>query len=162
HDARNRIAVISTTDIRETYEYASLNAKLYYKTGDILQSMSWLRNAISMNPLNDSDIFLLAEISLRKADFDISRTFLNKIIELDPVNPDYRIAYAKLIYETQDDRAAIGYLLSLLDEFGESPKILAEIAIFYYRAGRVRDFQNYKEKLEKFHSKDRTLYEFLI
>ncbi len=162
HDARNRIAVISTTDIRESYEFASLNAKLYYKTGDILQSMSWLRNSVSLNPLNDSDIFLLAEISLRKADFDISRTFLNKIIELDPVNPDYRIAYAKLIYETQDDRAAIGYLLSLLDEFGESPKILAEIAIFYYRAGRVRDFQNYKEKLEKFHSKDRTLYEFLI
>ncbi len=162
HDARNRIAVISTTDIRESYEYASLNAKLYYRTGDILQSMSWLRNAISMNPLNDGDIFLLAEISLRKADFDISRTFLNKVIELDPVNPDYRIAYAKLIYETQDDRAAIGYLLSLLDEFGESPKILAEIAIFYYRAGRVRDFQNYKEKLEKFHAQDRTLYEFLI
>lgn len=162
HDARNRIAVISTTDIRESYEYASLNAKLYYRTGDILQAMSWLKNSISMNPLNDSDIFLLAEISLRKADFDISRTFLNKIIELDPVNPDYRIAYAKLIYETQDDRAAIGYLLSLLDEFGESPKILAEIAIFYYRAGRVRDFQNYKEKLEKFHAKDSSLYEFLI
>lgn len=162
HDARNRFSVISTTDIRESYEYASLNAKLYYKTGDILQAMSWLRSSISMNPLNDEDIFMLAEISLRKADFDISRTFLNKIIELDPVNPDYRIAYAKLIYETQDDRAAIGYLLSLLDEFGESPKILAEIAIFYYRAGRVRDFQNYKEKLEKFHAQDSTLYEFLI
>ncbi len=162
HDARNRIAVISSTDIRDSYEYASLNAKLFLKMGDILQAMSWLRNSISLNPLNDSDIFQLAEISLKKANFDSARTFLNKVIELDPVNPDYRVTYAKLIYETQDDRAAIGYLLSLLDEFGESSKILSEIAILYYRAGRVRDFENFKSKLEKFHSQDKTLYEFLI
>lgn len=162
NDAKNRIAVISSTDIRHSYEYAAVNAKLYIKMGDTLQAMSWLRNAIAMNPLNDEALFQLAEISLKQAYFDSARSFLNKVIELDPVNPDYRVTYAKLIYETQDDRAAIGYLLSLLDEFGESSKVLSEIAIFYYRAGRVRDFQNYKEKLEKFHSQDKTLYEFLI
>jgi tetratricopeptide (TPR) repeat protein len=67
-----------------------------------------------------------------------------------------------LIYETQDDQAAIGYLLSLQEEFGENPKILSEIAIFYYRSGKVKDYQDVRAKLEKLHSSDASLYEFLI
>jgi tetratricopeptide (TPR) repeat protein len=104
----------------------------------------------------------LADVLLRKGNLDAARTLLNKCMELDPVNPDYRIAYARLIYETQDDMAAIGYLLSLLNDFADNPKILSEIAIFNYRAGKVKDFQDYKAKLEKNHSSDKSLYEFLI
>jgi tetratricopeptide (TPR) repeat protein len=130
--------------------------------GDSLQAMSWYKNSISLNPLNDTDIFGLAEILLKKANFDGAKLMLNKCMELDPVNPDYRITYARLLYETQDDQAAIGYLLSLLDEFGENPKVLSEIAIFYFRSGRQKDFQDYKTKLEKNHSLDKAFYEFLI
>ena len=83
-------------------------------------------------------------------------------MELDPVNIDYRIAYSKIVYEQQDDSSAIGYLLGLLNEFGENPRILSEIAVFYYRAGKIKDFQVYKEKLEKLPTKDKSLYEFLI
>ena len=162
NDARTRIQIISSTDIRDTWEYASMNAKLQMKMGDTLQAMSWFKNSISLNPLNDSDIYALAEILLKKANFDAAKLMLNKCMELDPVNPDYRIAYARLLYETQDDQAAIGYLLSLQDEFGENPKIMSEIAIFYYRSGKVKDFQDYRAKLEKLHSSDKALYEFLI
>src|SRR5690606_2389978 len=135
---------------------------LFLKMGDTLQAMSWLKNAISLNPLNDKDIFILAETLLRKGNIEAARTLLNKCMELDPVNPEYRITYARLIYETQDDMSAIGYLLSLQDEFGENPQVLSEIAIFYYRAGKVKDFQDFKAKLEKNHSSDKSLYEFLI
>lgn len=162
NDARNRIQLISTSDYRDSWEYASVNGKLHLQMGDTLQAMSWLKNSISINPLNDADIFLLAEILIKRAQFDAARILLNKCMELDPLNPDYRIAYARLIYETQDDRAAIGYLLSLQDDFGDNAKVLSEIAIFYYRSGQVKAFQEYKEKLEKHHTKDKALYEFLI
>ena len=162
NDAKNRIAIISTTDLKEGWEYASVNANLYLKMGDFLQSLSWLRTSIGMNPLNDHDIYLLSQLLMKRGNYDAARTLLNKAMELDPVNPDYRIAYANMIYETQDDQAAIGYLLSLLDEFGENPKVLAEIATFYYRAGKVKDFQDYKKKIEKLPFKDKALYKFLI
>jgi tetratricopeptide (TPR) repeat protein len=162
NEAKNRIQIISASSYRDTWEYASVNAKLHMKMGDTLQAMSWLKNSIGMNPLNDADIFLLSEILQKKGNFDAARILINKCIELDPINPDYRIAYAKLIYETQDDQAAIGYLLSLQDEFGENPRIMSEIAIFYFRAGKVKDYQDVRAKLEKLHSSDKSLYEFLI
>lgn len=162
NDARNRLTIISTSGYRDTWEFASVYSKLHLKTGDILQALSWLNKSVGMNPLNDEDLFVLAGISLKKANFDAARLYLNKCMELDPVNPDYRIAYARLLYETQDDLAAIGYLLSLKEDFGEDPKVMSEIAIFYYRSGKVKDFQDYKARLEKEHSTDKALYEFLI
>jgi tetratricopeptide (TPR) repeat protein len=162
NDAKNRIGVMSGTALKGSYEFASANGRLYIRMGDSLQAISWLRNSINMNPLNDNDIFLLAELIIKRANYDAARLLLNKCMELDPVNADYRIAYAKIIYEQQDDLSAIGYLLGLLDEFGENPKVLSEIAVFYYRAGKVKDFQAYKEKLEKLPVKDKSLYEFLI
>jgi tetratricopeptide (TPR) repeat protein len=162
NEARNRIQIISASEFKDSWEFASVNAKLHLKMGDSLQAMSWLKTSINMNPLNDQDIFRLAEVLQRRAGFDNARLLLNKCIELDPLNPDYRIAYARLVYETQDDQAAIGYLLSLQDEFGENAKVLSEIAIFYYRSGRVKDYQDVRAKLEKLHSADEALYEFLI
>lgn len=162
NDARNRLQIISSSSYRDTWEYASVNAKMYLKMGDVLQTLSWLNKSVGMNPLNDQDLFALAEISLKKANFDAARLFLNKCMELDPVNPDYRIAYARLLYETQDDLAAIGYLLSLKEDFGENPKVMSEIAIFYYRSGKAKDFQDIKAKMEREHATDKALYEFLI
>jgi tetratricopeptide (TPR) repeat protein len=162
NDAKNRIAIVAGMDIKNNWEFASLNAKLYTRMGDSLQTLSWLKASINMNPLNDRDIFHLAETFLKRNNFDAAQLLLNKCMELDPVNADYRIAYAKLIYERQDDQAAVGYLLGLLDEFGENPKFLSEIAIFYFRAGKVKDFMAYKEKLSKLPKKDKALYEFLI
>jgi tetratricopeptide (TPR) repeat protein len=162
NDAKNKIGVMSGTDLKNSYEFASANGRLYIQMGDTLQAISWLKNSMNMNPLNDADIFLMAELLIKRANFDAARLLLNKCMELDPINPDYRIAYAKVVYEQQDDLSAIGYLLGLLDEFGENPKVLSEIAVFYYRAGKIKDFQVYKEKLEKMPVRDKSLYEFLI
>jgi tetratricopeptide (TPR) repeat protein len=163
NEAKNRIATISSSEeIKNSFEFYSVNAQLYIKMGDPLHAISWLQNSISMNPLNDRDIYLLAEILIKRAKFDAAKTLLNKCMELDPIEPDYRIAFAKIIYETQDDQAAIGYLLGLLDEFHDNAKILSEIAIFYYRAGKVKDFEAFKERIEKLPYRDKSLYEFLI
>lgn len=162
NEAKNRIQIISSSDYRDSAEFASMNARLFQKMGDSLQALSWYQQAIQINPINDQDIFALAEILMKKNNFKAARTYLNKCMELDPINPDYRIAYARLIYETQDDMAAIGYLLSLQEEFKDNPKIMSEMAIFYYRAGKVKDFLTLKEKLEKEHTMDSSLYDFLI
>lgn len=162
NDARNRIAIISSSPIRNTWEYASVNARLYLKMGDQGKAVSWLKSSINANPMNDNDLFLLAELYLKRANYPQARQLLNNAMELDPIKPEYRIAYAKLIYETEDDQAAIGYLLGLMDQFGENPKILGEIATFYFRSGKVKDFQDYKAKLEKLPVRDKALYEFLI
>jgi tetratricopeptide (TPR) repeat protein len=162
NNAKNRLAIISATDIRNSPEFASANAKLSLQMGDSLHAISWFKNSITLNPLNDHDIYLLSEILIKKANFDAAMSLLNKAIELDPVNPDYRIAYSKIIYEKQDDQAAVGYLLDISGEFGENAKVLSEIAIFYYRAGKVKDFLAYKDKIEKLPYRDKALYEFMI
>lgn len=161
-DARRRIAVISGTEIRNTWEFASINARLYQKMGDSLKAIAWLKSSINANQLNDNDIYLLAEIFLKRKNFDQARQMLNNAMELDPVKAEYRISFARLLYETEDDQAAIGYLLGLLNDFGEDPKVLGEIATLYYKSGKIKDFQDYKTKLEKLPTKDKALYEFLI
>lgn len=160
--AKNRISVVSSTDMKASYRFASLQAKLHTYMNDSLRALSWLKASLQMNPLNDNDIYVMAQAFIKRANYENARSLLNRCIELDPINLDYRIAYARLIYETQDDKSAVGYLLNLLDEFGENPKLMGEIAIMYYRAGKVKDFEAYKAKLENIPVKDSSLYEFLI
>lgn len=162
NEARSRIAIISGTEIRNDWEFASVNAKLYQKMGDVMKAIAWYKTSINANPLNDNDIYRLAEIFLRMKKFPEARQLLNNAMELDPVNPDYRISYARVLYETEDDQAAIGYLLGLMNDFGENPKVLGEIATLYYKSGKLKDFQDYKSRLEKLPTKDKALYEFLI
>ncbi len=162
NDARNRITIISGTDIKGTPEFFKAYAKLYIKQNDNLQAVGWLRQAINANPLDDEVIFMLAEILLKTHKYDQATSLVNKAIELDPSNTTYRVAYAKIIHESQDAASAIGYLLSLNDEFPDNSEILSEVAILYYRNGQIKDFQEIKAKMEKFPGKDKTLYTFLI
>lgn len=163
NDARARIAIIAgMEEIRNSWEYASVNARLFQKMGDLVKAIAWYKSSINANPLNDNDIYQLADIFLRRKNFDQARALLMNVMELDPVKAEYRIAYARLLYEMEDDQAAIGYLLGLQNDFGENPQVLGEIAILYYKSGKIKDFQDYKAKLEKLPTKDRALYEFLI
>lgn len=163
NEARSRIAIIAGMEnIRNSWEYASVNARLFEKMGDLVKSIAWYKSSINANPLNDNDIFQLAKIFLRRKNFDQAKNLLMNAMDLDPVKADYRIAYASLLYEKEDDQAAIGYLLGLEKDFGENPQIMGEIAILYYKSGKIKDFQDYKAKLEKLPTKDKALYEFLI
>ncbi len=162
NEARSRIAILSGTEVRNNWEYASINARLYHRMGDTLKAIAWYKSSINANPLNDNDIYQLAEIFLKRKNFEQARALLNKAMELDPVKPEYRISYARLLYEMEDDQAAIGYLLGIMNDFGDNPKVLGEIAILYYKSGKIKDFLDYKTKLEKLPSRDKALYEFLI
>lgn len=162
NEARSRIAILSGFEVRNTWEYASINARLYHRMGDTLKAIAWYKSSINANPLNDNDIYQLAEIFLKRKNFKQARALLNNAMELDPVKPEYRISYARVLYEVEDDQAAVGYLLGILNDFGDSPKVLGEIATLYYKSGKLKDFQDFKSKLEKLPTKDKALYEFLI
>lgn len=162
NDARNKLTILQGTEIKNSADFLKANARLYIRQNDSLQAIAWLRQAINANPLDDETVFMLAEILLRTHKYDQATTLVNKSIELDPSNPTYRIAYAKIIHETEDAPSAIGYLLSLGTEFPDNPEILAEVAILYYKNGQAKDFQEIKAKLEKLPQKDKTLYLFLV
>lgn len=67
NDAKTRIGIMSSSALKGTWEFASANGRLYLRMGDSLQAISWLKNSINMNPLNDHDIYLLAEIIIKRA-----------------------------------------------------------------------------------------------
>ena len=73
-----------------------------------------------------------------------ARINLAKAIELDPLNIDYKVVWAKILYELESSDTAIGYLRDLLKEHPDNPKILADIAIYYYKSGQINDFENQK------------------
>jgi len=83
-------------------------------------------------------------------------------MELDPANIDYRISFAKVLYEVETSNAAIGYLYSVLENFPDNSKIYSAIGTYYYRSGQIKKYEDIKEKILSLPTKDVSLYEFLI
>lgn len=160
--AKKILSTFPAAIVNEGEGVASTYAKLFLKMEDYLQGMSWLKKSLVMNPMDDGNHYQMANLLLKKSKFAAAMKHLIKCMELDPYNSDYQIAYARYIYETKGDRDAIGYLLSLKDHFSDDPKIMSELAIFSYRSGKIKDFMDYKTKMEKGFSKDPTFYDFLI
>jgi len=57
---------------------------------------------------------------------------------------------------------AIGYLRDLLKEHPDNPKVLADIAVYYYKSGQINQFENQKQKIESMAQADPSFYKFLI
>ena len=143
-------------------EYPALLANYYLKKGDIQSAIKNLNESIKREPLNDENIFKLAKIYLGLRKYPRVRINLSKAIELDPLNVDYKVAWAKILYELESSDLAIGYLRDLLKEHPDDPKILADIAIYYYKSGQLNEFEDQKQKIENMAQADPSFYVFLI
>lgn len=161
-DAKKLFAILAASDMREKWQYSSLNASMYEKMGDLNQSILWLQKSINLNPLNDDDIFKLAKLLIRAKKFDQAKNRLFQAMELDPSRIDYKLAYGSIIYEVEGPDAAIAYLFGLLKNNPENPSILGDIAIYYYRAGKEKQFQDTKTDIEALPVKDPRVNRFLI
>ena len=159
---REHIVSLSNSKFSRTAEYASALAQYYVKVRKFLLAMKWFQTAIRRNPLNDNYYFLFAKILLKHRKYDKSKLMLTKAIDLDPENVYYRAEYARVLYELDSVETAIGYLRDILENHPEDPKILGEIAIYYYRSGQVENFEKYKAKVQNLLVKDIDFYEFLI
>lgn len=148
--------------LHDTPEFVELLARYYLQRGDIELAVKWFISTIQLNPLGDRNYFDLAMIYLRNRDYERARTMLLDAISLNPSNIIYRTAYAEILFDLEGASTAIGYLNEVLVNHPNHPKILGDIAMYYYRNGQVRDYERYREKVEKSPIKDPSFYEFKI
>ncbi|MBJ00099.1 MAG: hypothetical protein CME67_02610 [Halobacteriovoraceae bacterium] len=160
--AKKMINIISASDMKSEPEYYSKNAKYYVFKDDFIHAVAWLQKAININPLDDYNTFELAKLFIRYRKYDKAKVLLNKVMDLDPANVEYRVAYGEIVYEQEGANSAIGYLYDVLKDFKDNSKILGAIGIYYYRSGQIKMFETTKEKLLKLPNTDGSLFEFLI
>lgn len=162
NDAKRMLTVLAASEMRDTWQYASLNARMYEKMGEIAQSILWLQKAINQNPLSDENIFSLAKLLIRAKNFRQAKNRLFQAMELDPSKVEYKLAYGSIIYEVDGADAAIAYLFGLLQQYPKNPSILGDIAIYYHRAGKSQQFKDTRKDIEELSVQDPRIYRFLI
>ncbi|PIK14369.1 tetratricopeptide repeat protein [Halobacteriovorax sp. JY17] len=160
--AEIELRTISQSKLSDSYIFYSLQAKYYLRREFYENAISKFKESIKRNPVNDDDYFQLAKIYLKFRKFKAAKNMLTRSIALDPVNVEYHTAYANILYELEGAETAIGYLRNLLKQNRDNPKILGDIAIYYYKNGENLEFQEYKKRIEKLASTDASFYEFLI
>ncbi|MBT5092599.1 MAG: tetratricopeptide repeat protein, partial [Halobacteriovoraceae bacterium] len=69
---------------------------------------------------------------------------------------------AQIIFERDGGDTAIGYLRDLLSENKDNPKLLGDIAMYYYKNGQIKEFELYKEKVRDLRKPDESFYRFLM
>lgn len=159
--ANNQIGVVDPR-LHSTAEFAELLARYYQKRGDVRLAVRWFNISLERNPLNDRNYFDLAMIYLRNRNYNEARKNLIEAITLNPDDVYYRSAYAEILYELDGVSTAIGYLNEALERNPDHPKLIGDIAIYYYRDGQIRAFERYEEKLSSLNSRDPSFYEFKI
>lgn len=147
---------------KTTERYASAKAKLYLKRRDYNLANGWLTKAINLNKLNEENIYKLAQLRILYHKYDRAKSTLSRAMDLDPFNVDYKLSFAKILYEVENSNAAIGYLYDVLKDFPDNTKILSEIGIYYYRSGQIKNYQNIKKKIKDLPGNSLVLYRFLL
>ncbi len=161
-DAKRLVSQLAMTDLKEDWRYASLSSRLYDRLGDINQSILWLQKAITLNPIEDSNLFALAKLYIRAKRFAQAKNYLFRAMELNPTYIEYKLAYAEIVYEMEGAEKAVEYLFGLLSQFPKHPAVLGEIAIYYHRAGKNQQFLDTKKEIESLSIRDPRVYRFLV
>jgi tetratricopeptide (TPR) repeat protein len=160
-DANKEIVTLSTLRKNTTPMYASLLAQYYEKADNTVLALKWLGKSIKINPLNDYDLYLTAKTLMRQRYYKNSKEFLIRAIELDPFNTEYKILNAEILYELSNLDTAIGYLRNELAKSPDNPRILGQIAIYYFRSGKTKEFERTKKKIQGMAIRDAKFYRFL-
>lgn len=161
-DAEREIVILAQTDFARTPEYAFVLGELYNQTDNLNLAIRNFRESNRLNPLDDNVHFELAKIFLRGRKYDDAKVQISAAIELDPVNVFYHAIYAQILYEMESADTAIGYLRKILDTNPDNPKVIGDIGIYYFRVGKIKEFEDYKKRLEALRNRDESFYEFLI
>lgn len=160
--AKAEISNLSQSEFRQTPEYLNLLSRYYLKINEVNLGLKYLNDATKLDPLNDDNFYLLGEYFLKYRKYNEAQLYLSQAIELDPDNVDYRALWARILYELEGADTAIGYLRDILEKFPDSPKVIGDIAMYYFKSGQLKEYEIYKEKIESSSKKDQGLYEFLI
>ncbi len=145
-----------------TPAYASMLGRYYASSGNDAVAIKWLSEAVNRDPLRDQDIFMMARIYVKNGKYNDGKLMLSKALTLDPINVEYQSLYAQILYDQDGADTAIGYLRDMLQNNKDSPKILGEIAKYYYKSGQIKEFNIYREQVESLGQKDENFYRFMI
>ena len=162
YDGLLRLRALSKTPFGETGKYHFLWGKLHEKEKNYYKAIKSYQFANQINPLLDESHYRTSWIYYKSRKFKFAKDSLNKAIEFNPINLDYKLLYADILYELQGVETSIGYIRNLLKDFPGNKKLEAKIAIFYYRSGQLKYFENYKKKLEELTIPVPFYYEFMI
>ncbi len=160
--AKVEITSLSETEMGKTAEYYSILARYYLKSGNTILGIKNLQEALDKDPLGDENYFLLAQEYLRYRKYSRAQMYLANAIELDPTNLEYRSLWAKILYELDSADSALGYLRDEMTRNPNDPKILAEMAIYYFKSGQTKNYEEIKTQIESMPKKDPSLYKFLV
>lgn len=161
-EAANELISLKTSKFGLTKDWYSLNGDYYLKRKNIIFSIKNYEESINVDPLADNIYFKLAEIYLSLRKYERSKARIIKAMEIDPTNLKYKSLYSKILYELEDVETAIGYLRNQLVDYPDNPTLISDIAIYYYKSGQMKEFKNYKKKIENLPLKDEKFYQFLI
>ncbi len=161
-DVKKLLSIISTSNLVNDYRYYTATAKYYVYKGDFYNSINWLQLAIRKNPLDENMNYELVKILSRYKKYQKAKVFLSKLIDLNPVELKYRVAYSNILYEAEGITYAVGYLYDILQDYPNNSQLLSAIGIYYYKSGQQKKYEQVKIELEKLPTKDSALYKFLI
>ncbi len=160
--AEKEMAVLGQKKDKDETLFNRILAHFYLKKEKDILGLRYLNVVTQADPLDDHSFYLMAKTFLKYRKYDQSQRYLAKAIELDPENIQYKSLWAKILYELEGADTAIGYIRDLLEKNQNHPKLLGDIAIYYYRSGQLKDFEEYQEKISNLPEKDESFYEFLI
>jgi len=158
----NYLSILKNYENLELDKFFYLQSELAKYQYDKNSQSGWLMRSYAENPLNTEVILELAKLYINAYQYKKARSMLKKGIELDPTNLDFRLSFAKVLYEEETSSAANGYLYDVLKDFPDNSKILSLIGINFYRSGQIKKYKDIKEKLLSLPEKDESLYLFLI
>ena len=72
--------------------------------------------------------------------FKESKSLIIQAIELNPGIVSYRSLYGYILYQLDGADVAIGYVRKLLKEFKDHPRLLGDIAKYYYKRRTTKAF----------------------
>ncbi len=156
--------IVRESPMWDEADFHSACAKYYEALGKkyLHMMIKELNSSIDLNPLSDEDYFSLAKIYYDQNMFKQSMWMLQKSMNLDPSNIAYHSLYAKILYELQGIKVAAGYVRDLLQQYPDEPKLLADLAMYYYRDQQMDNFKELKNKIELSEIKDISFYEFMV
>ncbi len=161
-DAQTQVNIISNSPLKQNPLYYSYVGRFYEKSNKNILAIKFLTKSVALNPLRDSDYFIMAKIYNKSRQYTLSKAALSEAIALDPLNIEYKSLYGEILFELEGAETAIGYIQAALKENKDNPKLLGDMATFYYRNGQLAQFKDVKEKIEKLNTDDPAFYEFLI
>ncbi|EQC47948.1 tetratricopeptide repeat protein [Bacteriovorax sp. BSW11_IV] len=161
-DAKKLISSLSRTKYALYPEYLEMLGLYYERIGNLNLSIKSYTDALKKDPLNDGTYFESARIYLSVKNYPLAKARIQKAMLLDPREVRYRTLYARILAETEGPETAISYLLDLLDSHPDNPRLIGDIAYYYYQVQKFDDYNSYLKKLQNLTIKSPEFYRSMI